>query len=274
MNTSKQKTTKEIQQAETIENYGLIFNFMQSAMIAASVSIDRGEVENAQEWLLNTLEGVDRDYWPEKDEDLNCWAKAFQEGKNFSCEFDKLKARNNELFYALYDLLKSLYETEEAAEFCGVEQVLAEMVLRKTLDHKTADYVTREQMNEKVIEAVADARKDWMTQGCPEKKWNPPESVPDVPEGEERLYWIATSSKETGFKPHVRLAHYQNVPLKVDENGDPIGDCFYNPDGEPIESIGWVEQYEHYEFNRFYEGIAFNEDYRLLGWSEYHPPAF
>ena len=108
----------------------------------------------------------------------------------------------------------------------------------------------------------------------PTINWNPPESVPDVPEGEEKLFWITTASKETGFKPHVSLAHYQNVPLKVDEDGNPIDDCFYNPDGEPIESIGWVEQYEHYEFNRFYEGIVFNDDYRLLGWAECQPPVF
>ncbi|WP_351122667.1 hypothetical protein [Shewanella sp. T24-MNA-CIBAN-0130] len=104
--------------------------------------------------------------------------------------------------------------------------------------------------------------------------WQPPESIPRVEIGAENEFWIAVHSKLAN-KNYVYLAIYQNRPLLLNENGDPLNDDFLvNVDGDPHESIGWVTNKNHYEFDDFYEAIDFNDDYHLLAWAEYQPPAF
>jgi len=49
-----------------------IINRMGMAMMCAAESISRGEIDNATDWLLNSLEGFDVE-WPKEIEDLNEW---------------------------------------------------------------------------------------------------------------------------------------------------------------------------------------------------------
>ena len=99
-------------------------------------------------------------------------------------------------------------------------------------------------------------------------KWNHPEVVPDVKEGTEKLFWIAVYSDYTK-KDHVHLAYYQNRPIKEDSD-----DCLEGPDGETIESVGWVESKEHEYYDSYFLPIHFSEQYRLFGWAKYKPPEF
>ena len=46
------------------------------------------------------------------------------------------------------------------------------------------------------------------------------------------------------------------------------------PNGEPIDSVGWVDAKQHAEFDHYWEQITFNNNYELLGWAEYTPPTF
>lgn len=107
-------------------------------------------------------------------------------------------------------------------------------------------------------------------------EWFTPSITPLVPMGTESLFWLAIESIHNG-KTHkvVRLAHYQNRPLEVDENGDPTSDDhLVDADGQPIESIGWVNANEHYDFEDYYSVIEFNEEYKLVAWSYVHTPTF
>lgn len=107
--------------------------------------------------------------------------------------------------------------------------------------------------------------------------WNSPESTPNVPEGEERLFWIAVraSYHDRPTSTYVRLAHYQNRPLIHGEDGEPISDDYLvSIDGDPMESIGWVSETEHDDFNDFYRPIEFSEVYEILAWTVCEPPAF
>lgn len=104
-------------------------------------------------------------------------------------------------------------------------------------------------------------------------KWNSPESIPEVKEGTEDLFWIAVVNDKK--KQIVFLAYYQNRPLETDEDGDPANDDYLiNINGDPIDSVGWVDCKEHSEFDNFYTKLDFDESYKLLGWAEYDPPKF
>lgn len=104
-------------------------------------------------------------------------------------------------------------------------------------------------------------------------KWNLPTVNPDVSLGDEKEFWIAIYSERTN-KEHVFIAQYQNRPFD-EESDDYLEDyVLHTPDGDPIDSVGWVTCKEHSDFDNFYEPITFNEQYRLLGWAEYEPPKF
>lgn len=105
--------------------------------------------------------------------------------------------------------------------------------------------------------------------------WQSPETTPTVPVGEEQEFWIAVHSQHTN-KTHVYLAQYQNRPVNLDEGGEPIGDeePLIDVDGEYVDSVGWVMNRQHTEFDNYYEKINFSSDYQLLGWANYQPPAF
>jgi len=106
-------------------------------------------------------------------------------------------------------------------------------------------------------------------------KWNNPGTVPNVEKGKEELFWIAVESPHSS-SPHVFLAYYQNRPLEFDDEDEeyPLGDVLYNTEGEAIESIGWMDCKQHYDFDDYYSPIEFNDQYKLLGWAEYTPPKF
>jgi hypothetical protein len=104
--------------------------------------------------------------------------------------------------------------------------------------------------------------------------WQAPDLIPNVEAGTEEQFWIAVHSERTG-EPHVYLAIYQNRPLTLDENGECTDDdCLVTPDGDPHESIGWVTDQAHHEFDNYYEPIEFSEKYKLLAWAAYQAPAF
>jgi len=102
------------------------------------------------------------------------------------------------------------------------------------------------------------------------QNWNSPESTPVVPIGTEKQYWIAIKTSEG--KECVFIAHYQNRPL-ADEGDDEAYELI-DLDGEPIESVGWVDCKEHSEFDNYYTPISFNEHYELLGWAECIAPTW
>ena len=108
--------------------------------------------------------------------------------------------------------------------------------------------------------------------------WHSPNELPQVEKFGSELFWIAVKwRRKTGSEPKVSvfLAHYFNKPLDLDSDGEPSDpDPHVNPDGEYVEAIGWHSKYEHYEFSGFYEAISFNENYQMLGWAEYVPPAW
>lgn len=106
--------------------------------------------------------------------------------------------------------------------------------------------------------------------------WQPPETIPQVPVGTEQEFWIAVHSQHTN-KTHVYLAQYQNRPLNLDEHGEQVGDDDYylvDVDGEYVDSVGWVMNRQHVDFDNYYEKINFTSDYQLLGWANYQPPTF
>ena len=107
-------------------------------------------------------------------------------------------------------------------------------------------------------------------------EWQLPALVPVVKEGTEEEFWVAVVSVRDGIRSvHTFLGMYQNRPLQLDEEGDPINDDYLsNDDGEAIESIGWVSCKSHIDFDNFYQQLHFNDNYILLGWAEYTPPEF
>lgn len=108
----------------------------------------------------------------------------------------------------------------------------------------------------------------------PNITWKNPKSIPNVEKGSEEQYWIATYSKRKD-SISVYLAIYQNRPLETDDHGEYLDDDYLvNESGDPHESIGWVSNQSHYEFDNFYVPIEFNEDCNFLGWAEYQPPEF
>jgi len=115
-----------------------------------------------------------------------------------------------------------------------------------------------------------------MKQLTPQVIWQLPSKTPEVPKGENHLFWIAVQSQwSAGEQPRtlVYLANYINKPLELDDDGEPLDDdCHVNTDGDPISAIGWHNQYDHPDFSGYYEPIQFNEQLKLLGWAEYLPP--
>jgi len=106
-----------------------------------------------------------------------------------------------------------------------------------------------------------------------ELNWNDPEAVPDVELGTERMFIISVYSHHTG-KNHEFPAYYQNRPFDAEKalSVEPPDWTLYNDD-EAVNSVGWVELKEHYEYDGFYEGINFNAQYKLMGWSEFKIPS-
>jgi hypothetical protein len=102
-------------------------------------------------------------------------------------------------------------------------------------------------------------------------EWNKPHLVPSIKKGTEKLCWLAVRNGQN--KVYVFDALYQNRPLKTDDNGEYLSDDYLvNDSDEPIESIGWVHNQQHSEFDNFYQPIEFNEHYELLGWAECEKP--
>lgn len=112
----------------------------------------------------------------------------------------------------------------------------------------------------------------------PKVNWQPPELIPDVPKYDMALFWIAVESTNNSEERPVTVvfaANYVNSPLDLDENGEPInGNHHVDDDGEPIGSVGWHNEYDHPDFNGYFQPICFNERYKLLGWAEYVTPVW
>ncbi len=101
--------------------------------------------------------------------------------------------------------------------------------------------------------------------------WKNPSTVPEVAPGTEEIFWIAVQHKDG--KITTCHALYQNRPL-VDEEHELYSDCLRNTDGEAVESIGWVEDQVHIEFDNFYTPFDFDDECKLVGWAEYEFPEF
>lgn len=100
--------------------------------------------------------------------------------------------------------------------------------------------------------------------------WNSKDTAPDVEIGTEVEYWIAVKTPE---KVYTFIALYQNKPLRLDEEGEPLDDwCLHDDCGKPLDSVGWVSSKVHYEYDDYFEKLDFHEEYELLGWTEYTPP--
>ena len=106
-------------------------------------------------------------------------------------------------------------------------------------------------------------------------KWNAPNTCPAVRKGSEKLFWLAVKNP---MGVHVFPAHFQNRPLVTDEMGNLVGNCdewvLTSPDGDYVDSFGWVDCKSHSEFDDYYEKLEFNNDCKLLGWAEYQAPTF
>lgn len=107
--------------------------------------------------------------------------------------------------------------------------------------------------------------------------WRSAEEVPAVEVGELTKFWIAVLShhKLKDGKPSVFVfcASYANKPLLLNEDGEPTADDYHtNEDGDPVEAVGWMNEFHHPEFSGYYESITFNDKYQLLGWAEYVKP--
>jgi hypothetical protein len=103
--------------------------------------------------------------------------------------------------------------------------------------------------------------------------WNEPDSIPSVAKGTEDLFWVAVDSRHSG-KVHVFMAYYQNRPLEYHEDGVLVDDALYDTNGDPVDSVGWVDCKEHYEFDDYYTPLSFDDDYKLLGWKECLVPVY
>lgn len=113
---------------------------------------------------------------------------------------------------------------------------------------------------------------------APKVNWQKPDLVPEVPKYDYDLFWIAVQyqrSENEKPKTSVFLAHYMNKPLDLDENGESIDpNPHEDDDGDPIHSVGWHSQYDHPDYNGYYQPIDFGDQVKLLGWAEYVPPVF
>ena len=113
-------------------------------------------------------------------------------------------------------------------------------------------------------------------------EWKAPDSIPEVEKGTQRLLWLAVEVSRPNPHPNTEqtkvitlLAIYQNRPLDLDKEGESLDDdCLVDTDGAPLGSVGWVFDKQHYEFDNYYVPIEFNDNYKMLGWAEYTPPAF
>lgn len=112
----------------------------------------------------------------------------------------------------------------------------------------------------------------------PQVIWQLPSITPEVPKGENQLFWVAVQTRwSEGEQPktEVYLANYINKPLELDDNGEPIDDeHFVDTDGQPMSAVGWHNQYDHPDFNGYYEKMQFSDKCKLLGWAEYQPPVW
>lgn len=117
-----------------------------------------------------------------------------------------------------------------------------------------------------------------MKQLTPQVNWQLPSLTPDVPKGENHLFWVAVQNQwRAGEQPKtsVYLANYINKPLALDDDGEPLDDdCHVDTDGNPVSAIGWHNQYDHPDFNGYYEKMQFSDKCKLLGWAEYKPPVW
>lgn len=111
--------------------------------------------------------------------------------------------------------------------------------------------------------------------------WHSPESTPEVKKNDKRTFWIAVEatyrscSGDSAIGKVVFPAQYLNMPLEYDDEGELMNDdCLVNIDGDPVEAIGWHTERDHEEFDNYYPAIDFNDDYVLLGWTEYYTPSF
>lgn len=105
--------------------------------------------------------------------------------------------------------------------------------------------------------------------------WNNPETVPNVKIGEEELCWIAV---ESDGKVFTFSAYYQNRPLITNEDGDLINGCddwaLSNEWDGYIDSVCWVHNRLHTDYDHCWEQIKFDNEYKLLGWAKYETPEF
>lgn len=107
--------------------------------------------------------------------------------------------------------------------------------------------------------------------------WHSPEEIPFVSKGESTEFWIATERKDRNGKliTSVYCAQYTNMPVSFDEDGEPDTDYhLVSEDGEAISAVGWYSVKNHYDFDDYYDPISFNEDLKLLGWTDYIKPEF
>lgn len=113
----------------------------------------------------------------------------------------------------------------------------------------------------------------------PEVLWHSAEEVPPVEVGDLTKFWVAVLShyKLKDGKPSILVfcASYANRPLFLNEGGEPTTDDYHtNEDGEPVEVVGWMNEFHHPDFDGYYETINFNDEYQLLGWAEYTVPVW
>lgn len=132
----------------------------------------------------------------------------------------------------------------------------------------------------KAADLVCDSVEKQAKDIRPVVHWNSPETIPDVPKGETKTFWLATRYKRRGEWVEVVFdAQYVNKPLEYAEDDDekewPLDDDhFVNEDGEPIEATGWHSLMEHADFHGYYEPVVFGDDREFLGWAEYQKPEF
>ena len=151
----------------------------------------------------------------------------------------------------------------ELIEICNI-QLEEYQQLTKQFNYVVDLYESR-------IENMEKDRGEVMTKHDSKTEWHKPHLVPAIKKGTEGLFWVAVRNGQN--KVYVFDALYQNRPLETDDDGEPLDDgCLINVDGEPIESIGWVHNQQHSEFDNFYQPIDFNEHYELLGWAECKTP--
>jgi hypothetical protein len=108
-----------------------------------------------------------------------------------------------------------------------------------------------------------------------------PELIPVVNSGCEKEFWVAIKINTANSQLNSEqskivtfLAQYQNRPYTEGDEDKDGDEALVNTDGEYVNSVGWVTCQTHYEFDNYYEIIAFKDNYKLLGWADYTPPVF